>query len=637
MTNRLLLLLAFLLFSLPGFTQQITIGSGQFRHADNLYGPMVSNATDSLYNRHCYIYSAQFFSNLSHGDLIRSIGFNHSTASTNPLTGNPTFRIWFNQTTMSTYGADSTPINWNERMRMATKVYDGDPSSVVDGTGGYNYFTLLSPYSWDTTKGLNFELIVEYEQKTGQTQLIQWLYDRADATPGLISGQTKWLSGTWPSADSITTGGNLRHPNISLTYPQDVNISPAEMSSISFLHIGEHVVPKIFVENTGRKASGIFSVSLNTGSGYNSMLMAPSIATGSSAELVFDTLFAPMATVSDEFIAISSLGSDTYARDDTLRQKLEVYDPHPTGMSYVNGPSVNRPGGGFGGHDESIVVDPIDFAGNNVNSASGFRMADDFTVPEGASWVIDSIIVYAYQTGSPMMSTFTAGYFRILNGPPNDPQTQVLHGDTLISAMFDSYWSGIYRVFTTQDTTRPLMRNAMVPVASLPNSLGPNTYWLEYSLEGSLASGPWANPITVDGIANTGNALHRGTNWVWDPLGGGDSRFGYDHQQGTIFEIYASPNVGIEKIEEAGFSLFQNYPNPFEHNTWIWYDLDETAEISLEIRDSRGRVVHAKDFGRQHAGEYKTNLNLSHLSQGIYLGTIQVDGHPVSFKMIKTR
>ena len=61
--------------------------------------------------------------------------------------------------------------------------------------------------------------------------------------------------------------------------------------------------------------------------------------------------------------------------------------------------------------------------------------------------------------------------------------------------MTTSVFSGIYRVTDTApaDVTRPIMR---VTVAT-PVTLPPGTYWVDYQFAGSLASGPWAPPVTA--------------------------------------------------------------------------------------------------------------------------------------------
>jgi hypothetical protein len=50
--------------------------------------------------------------------------------------------------------------------------------------------------------------------------------------------------------------------------------------------------------------------------------------------------------------------------------------------------------------------------------------------------------------------------------------------------------------------------------------------------------------------------------------------------------------------------LLQNFPNPFNPETWIPYQLMDSAEVSLTIYDVHGRIVRQLNLGRQTAGTY---------------------------------
>ena len=56
--------------------------------------------------------------------------------------------------------------------------------------------------------------------------------------------------------------------------------------------------------------------------------------------------------------------------------------------------------------------------------------------------------------------------------------------------------------------------------------------------------------------------------------------------------------------EEA--ALHRNYPNPFNPETWIPYQLAESAEVTLTIYDMNGRLVRRLAVGHQGAGMYQT-------------------------------
>ncbi len=52
-------------------------------------------------------------------------------------------------------------------------------------------------------------------------------------------------------------------------------------------------------------------------------------------------------------------------------------------------------------------------------------------------------------------------------------------------------------------------------------------------------------------------------------------------------------------------ALFPNYPNPFNPETWIPYQLNEASEVTITIYDMRGRAVKRLDLGYQQAGLYR--------------------------------
>lgn len=51
-------------------------------------------------------------------------------------------------------------------------------------------------------------------------------------------------------------------------------------------------------------------------------------------------------------------------------------------------------------------------------------------------------------------------------------------------------------------------------------------------------------------------------------------------------------------------ALLQNFPNPFNPDTWIPYQLASAAEVTIRIYDVRGRLVRQLNFGKQPAGFY---------------------------------
>ena len=51
-------------------------------------------------------------------------------------------------------------------------------------------------------------------------------------------------------------------------------------------------------------------------------------------------------------------------------------------------------------------------------------------------------------------------------------------------------------------------------------------------------------------------------------------------------------------------ALFLNYPNPFNPETWIPYQLSHDATVQIKIYDIRGALVRQLNLGHQQAGHY---------------------------------
>lgn len=184
---------------------------------------------------------------------------------------------------------------------------------------------------------------------------------------------------------------------------------------------------------------------------------------------------------------------------------------------YDNGPFITSFGNGPGGSDVSLLQNVslglTTFGGGVqfVSPGPHNRIADEFEVTTPGGWTIDNIVFYGYQTGSTTASSFTGVNYRIWDGPPNDPTSSVVFGDTTTNRFESADWTGAYR-YTENNigTTRPVMQI----VADAGLHLEPGTYWIDWQLAGTIASGPWQPPITILGQAVTGNAIQMvSTGW----------------------------------------------------------------------------------------------------------------------------
>ena len=59
-------------------------------------------------------------------------------------------------------------------------------------------------------------------------------------------------------------------------------------------------------------------------------------------------------------------------------------------------------------------------------------------------------------------------------------------------------------------------------------------------------------------------------------------------------------------------ALLANFPNPFNPDTYIPYQLHESAHARLNIYNIRGALIREIDLGYRAAGQYLTSTNAAH-------------------------
>jgi hypothetical protein len=187
-------------------------------------------------------------------------------------------------------------------------------------------------------------------------------------------------------------------------------------------------------------------------------------------------------------------------------EKVPIDQPHG-GVLWDNGSLVTHPGVCPAGADASRLQTSLGLTvfGFTASTAGAFRIADNFTVP-APGWIVNEIVLYGYQTGSTTVSTFNTVHLQIWNGPPNGGGV-VIFGDTTTNRYASSLWSNIYRdLDTTTCTAGGTTRPPMAVRATVPLTLPPGTYWVDFALGGTLASGPFVPPTSAVGQVN--NCAH---------------------------------------------------------------------------------------------------------------------------------
>jgi hypothetical protein len=160
-------------------------------------------------------------------------------------------------------------------------------------------------------------------------------------------------------------------------------------------------------------------------------------------------------------------------------------------------------------------------------------------VTDAAGLTIEQAVFYAYQTGSPTTSSFTGVNYQIWDGPPDDVGSAVIFGDDTTNRIEATGWTDVYRYAENNvgNTQRPVMYVVGEAGVHLPTG----TYWIDWQLAGSIASGPWQPPITIIGETTTGNALQLASTG-WQPFEDG----GISTAQGAPFQLWGDPEFDCD-------------------------------------------------------------------------------------------
>ena len=91
-------------------------------------------------------------------------------------------------------------------------------------------------------------------------------------------------------------------------------------------------------------------------------------------------------------------------------------------------------------------------------------------------------------------------------------------------------------------------------------------------------------------------------------------------------------------------SLFFNYPNPFNPETWLPYQLAKPAEVTVTIYSADGRLIRMLALGHQSAGIYQSKSRAAYwdgknelgepVASGIYFYTLKAGDFTATRKML---
>lgn len=95
--------------------------------------------------------------------------------------------------------------------------------------------------------------------------------------------------------------------------------------------------------------------------------------------------------------------------------------------------------------------------------------------------------------------------------------------------------------------------------------------------------------------------------------------------------------TGVKSLENQSTSnsmFLQNFPNPFNSSTTIFFTVNAPDYVSLKIYDHLGRDVASLYSGRVNSGTLKAQWNAANVSSGLYFVRLVSGQHSLTRKML---
>jgi hypothetical protein len=307
---------------------------------------------------------------------------------------------------------------------------------------------------------------------------------------------------------------------------------------------------------------------------------------------------------------------------------------------------------------DMILWEPVDevryqmgniFAGNVIVAFVG--KGDSVTIPSLSPGVTYYFTIFAYTDGW----KYSAGNYISLTTVKTPSTTWVWPGDTDNNGLVDE--------------------RDVLPIG---------IYWNKVGLSRKSASLAWVgqevefwNPVTAayadsdgNGVVDERDVLPIGINWNKThevPQGAPsidvasiDHSRNLDAYRAIIAGLGDLPNdeaaaeirvflQDIISLNESEMipkenSLLSNYPNPFNPETWIPFELASDSKVTIEIHDVNGRLIRKLDLGNLQAGVYRSKQLAAYwngktetgemAASGVYFCTIRANGFSAVRKMI---
>jgi hypothetical protein len=126
--------------------------------------------------------------------------------------------------------------------------------------------------------------------------------------------------------------------------------------------------------------------------------------------------------------------------------------------------------------------------------------------------------------------------------------------------------------------------------------------------------------IWSTGLATNSNGGSSGDEWNWS----------------ANRQVYVKLPTGVNSTgsEIREFRLMQNFPNPFNPETVIRFDIPQAGNVALSIYDASGKKVNELVNEHRYAGSYAVTFSGGDLPSGVYYCRLEAGEYSQTMKMM---
>jgi hypothetical protein len=104
-------------------------------------------------------------------------------------------------------------------------------------------------------------------------------------------------------------------------------------------------------------------------------------------------------------------------------------------------------------------------------------------------------------------------------------------------------------------------------------------------------------------------------------------------------QIVRDASRGQSAVTEvpSAFTLFPNYPDPFNPYTVIPYEVKEAGVVRLRVFDALGRIISELEKKMKQPGSYTATFDARTLPSGMYIYSLEMGGTMQTGTMLLVR